>query len=254
MLCIRRRIFAAGLAALTLAAAPAGAATTERVYAVVSVVADHLTVTGFETTTGSLVAQNQTERIELQTDELERSVVRAAVSAVQASGLGRALPLLTDDGRLYAQQATWIDGEQAKVPSFLLQTLRAQKATHLLLVTKHRGEARMRSHDADLGTGRVEGLGFYLDRVTPLRRVESGERAVGYLAPHAFLRLSLIELSTGRMLAAKTVTASRVVSAAGSAAGASPWDVMSSADKFKMLDDLITRATAPVWRELLGAP
>ncbi|KPF48785.1 hypothetical protein IP87_09555 [beta proteobacterium AAP121] len=236
-----------------LAGVPASATAAERVYAVVSVVADQLTVTGFETTTGSLVAQNQTERIDLQTDELERSVVRAAVSAVAASGLGRALPLLTDDGRLYAQQAQWIDGEQAQVPAFLLQTLRAQKATHLLLVTKHRGEARMRSFDADLGTGRVEGLGFYLDRVTPLRRLDTGERAVGYLAPHAFLRLSLIELASGRVLSAKTVTASRVVSAAGSAAGASPWDVMSSADKFKMLDELITRATTPVWRELLGA-
>lgn len=247
-----RRIGLASAAALALAGGPTWAAA-ERVYAVVSVVADHLTVTGFETTTGSLVPQNQTERIELQTDELERSVLRAAVAAVQASGSGRALPLLTDDGRLYAQQAQWIEGEQARVPGFLLQTLKAQNATHLLLVTKHRAEARMRSFDADLGTGRVEGLGFYLDRVTPMRRVESGERAVGYLAPHAYLRLSLIDVQAGRVLGSRTVTASTVLSAAGGGAGANPWDVMDSAAKFKVLDELIQRTTTPVWRELLGA-
>jgi hypothetical protein len=223
-----------------------------RVYAVMSLVADFLTVTGFEATTGSLLRLNQTQRIDLQTDDLERAALRAALRAIDDTRAGKAVPLLTDDGRLYSSQGQLVDGDQARLPSFLLETLRAQKATHLLLTTKYNAMAKMRSSDQDLGTGRVEGLGFYLDRETRLRLREGGEVAVGYLAPHAYLRLSLIDIAQARVLRYKTVTASTVVSAAGTKAqGANPWDVMSSAEKMSALSDLIAQAVTPAWRELL---
>ncbi|MFN9005673.1 MAG: hypothetical protein ACK5ZF_10270, partial [Betaproteobacteria bacterium] len=57
-----------------------------RVYGLVSLVADHLTVTGFESTTGSHIAANPTERIPLQSDALERSVLRAAHKALTEAG------------------------------------------------------------------------------------------------------------------------------------------------------------------------
>jgi hypothetical protein len=253
---MQRRRLLAHTAMLAAATWPVRASLAQdaRVYAVMSLVADYLTVTGFESTTGSMLRLNQTERIDLQTDELERAVLRAALRVVNESGAGKAVPLLTDDGRLYNGQGQLLDGEQARLPAFLLDQLLAQKATHLLLVTKFNAVAKMRSADQDLGTGRVEGLGFYLDRVTPLRRMEGGDVAVGYLAPHAYLRLSLIDIAQGKVLRSKTLTASTVVSAAGSSAkGANPWDVMSSADKMSSLSELIAKATVPAWRELLGS-
>lgn len=251
----RRQLFArtaalAGAVALPVMPSQAQEA---RVYALMSLVADYLTVTGFEATTGSMLRLNPTERMELQTDELERVVLRAALRAVTESGTGKAVPMLSDDGRLYSQQDKLIDGEIARLPPFLLDNLRAQKATHLMLVTKFNGVARMRSADLDLGTGRVEGLGFYLDRVTPLRRVERGDTAIGYLAPHAYLRLSLIDIAQGKVLRSKALTASTVVSAAGTSAGANPWDVMSSAQKIAALSELIAVTTVPAWRELLAS-
>lgn len=250
----RRQLLASAAALAGAGACLANAARAQdaRVYAVMSLVADYLTVTGFEATTGSMLRLNQTERIELQTDELERAVLRAAVRALTESGDGRAVPMLSDDGRLYSQQDKLVDGDTARLPTFLLDSLRAQKATHLMLVTKFNGEAKMRSADLDLGTGRVEGLGFYLDRVTPLRRVGRGDTAVGYLAPHAYLRLSLIDVAQGKVLRGKTLTASQVVTAAGTTAGANPWDVMSSAEKMSALSELIASATVPAWREILG--
>lgn len=224
-----------------------------RVYAVMSLVADFLTVTGFESSTGTLVRANPTERIDLQTDELERVVVRAAVRAVADSGSGRAVPLLSDDGRLYGAQDKLVNGDAVALPGFLQEILRAQQATHLLLVTKHNDVARMRAVDLDLGTGRVEGLGFYIDRVTPLKLTGRGENSVGYLAPHAYLRLSMIDLQRNRVVASRLVTATRVVLPAGTSAGANPWDVLDSAGKIKALSDLIDQGTTPAWREMLAS-
>jgi hypothetical protein len=241
------------LAVPTMAARAQEPHVAPRIYAVMSLVADFLTVTGFESTTGSLLAQNQTERIELQTDELERVVVRTALRALDEQGISGAVPMLSVDGRLYAQQGRFIDGDTARLPGFLLDLLQTRKVTHLLLVTKFKGAAKMRSVDLDLGTGRVEGLGFYLDRVTTLRRLEHGDTTVGYLAPHAYLRLSLIDVARGRVLQGRTLTASRVVTAAGTAAGANPWDAMSSAEKTAALSELISSATLPAWRDMLRA-
>ena len=44
--------------------------------------------------------------------------------------------------------------------------LLSQGFTHLLLLTRHRGEGRIRTADGTIGIGRLEGLGFYVDRET----------------------------------------------------------------------------------------
>lgn len=248
---MRRRDLVPTLAALSLSATSARAAGTGHRYAVMSFVADYLTVTGFESTTGALTRSNPTERIDLQTDELERVVVRSAVRALNETALGQAVALLSDDGRLYAEQSRMIDGDSVRLPPFMLQTLREQQATHLMLVTKHAAPARMRAADTDLGSGRVEGLGFYVDRVTALKLRGAGDVTVGYLAPHAYLRLSLVNLQNLRVLDSETMTASRVITAARTDAGNNPWDIMDSAGKLQALSELITESAAPVWRGML---
>jgi hypothetical protein len=250
----RRRMGTAGLAllALLLGSGASVWASTPRVYGIVSLVGDQLTVTGFETTTGSALAQNQIETIPLDTDELEKAVLRAGLRAVNESKLGKAVPLLINDGALYRGQAALVSGERVTLPASLLQTLQAQGATHLLLATKHRAEAQMKARDVTLGTGRVEGLGFYVDRVTYLRTEGTGSSAPGYLAPHAYMRYSLIELSTNKLLASRTLTASTVIGVTGSGGGADPWQLLDSAGKVKALSELIAKDSAPVLRELMA--
>lgn len=248
---VNRRIGLAVLAALLgLGATGAATAAGSRVFGVVSLVADHLTVTGFESTTGTLIAANPTERIELQTDDLERSALRAALKALTEARAGRAVPLLINDGRLYAQQERLVSGGQPSLPTSLLQTLQSQQATHLVLVTKHRAEARMKTGVQTLGSGRVEGLGFYVDRVTPMRTVGSGDRTVGYIAPHAYLRVWLIDLSANRVVGQRDVLESEVVTPSENQGGADPWKWMDNAAKMKALDTLIANGVSRAVREL----
>lgn len=225
----------------------------DRVIGIVSLVADRLTVTGFESTTGSNLNVNPFENIELRDDGLERSVLRAAMRAVNENKAGRAVPLLINDGRIYNTQDRIVSGDTARVPDSLMQTLRGQKATHLLLVTKHRAEARMKTGVQQIGSGRVEGLGFYVDRVTELRIIDTGLRAVGYLAPHVFVRVSLIDLADSKVLGSRTVTASEVITATEKDHGADPWNLLDSAGKVKAIEAMIARECAPALRALLAS-
>ena len=109
----------------------------------------------------------------------------------------------------------------------------------------------MRAHDVELGSGRVEGLGFYVDRVTRLRIEGTSEIGVGYLAPHVYVRLTLVDVASGRVLAARPVTASRVYSASSADRGADPWELLDSPAKLKALNELIESDCVREMRALL---
>lgn len=248
-----KRLFLAAAVAAVAGVPDHVQASESRVVGIVSLVADHLTVTGFESTTGSTLNANPTQRIELREDGLERSVLRAALRAVNERRFGRPVPLLFDDGKLYAAQEGMVSDGTARLPDTLVRALQAQKATHLLLITKHRAEARMNAGAQRYGSGRVEGLGFYIDRVTEIRDTQTGQISVGYLAPHAYLRVSLIDLADARVIGSRTVTASSVIRATDKDRGGDPWDLLDNAGKMKAIDEMITREAGAALRELLAS-
>lgn len=248
---IRRRPL---LMSLPLAAAwPAALHAADAVVAIVSLAADQLTVTGFESTTGSKLDNNPQQRIALASQDLEKSILRAGLRAVADARAGKAVPLLLSDAGLYRAQDRMLEGGSVALPPSLIATLQAQKATRLLLVTKHRAEARMKAADVELGSGRVEGLGFYVDRVTPLRREGTSEIGIGYIAPHVYVRLSLVDVADGRVLGTRLVTASRVHIASSADRGADPWELLDSQAKLKALNELIETICVPEMRALLAS-
>lgn len=239
------------LAALATASAPTAHAS-DQVVGIVSLVADQLTVTGFEATTGSKLEANPSARIELRSGELDKSMLRAAMRAVAEARAGKAVPLLITDTTVYDAQHRMLDADKVVLPAPLLGTLQEQKATWLLLLTKHRAEARMRALDGELGTGRVEGLGFYVDRVARVRISATSEQAQGYIAPHVYVRMSLIDLATSRVLRSRVVTASRVYAAGSGDRGADPWELLDGQAKLKALNELIDKECGPAMRALLS--
>jgi hypothetical protein len=249
---IQKRLFL-GLAGTMWVGTTMAQPSSDRVVAIVSLVADKLTVTGFESTTGTNLNVNPTESLPLTGDALERAVLRTAMSAVNNTKAGRAVPLLVNDAQLYAIQDQVINGETARVPDSLLQTLVAQKATHLVLVTKHRAVANMKTGVVQLGSGRVEGLGFYIDRIRELHTLGTGHRSVGYLAPHVFVRVSLIDLPQSKVIATRTVTASTVVTSNDKTTGADPWDLLDSAAKMKAIEALIVSDCKPAIEALFAS-
>ena len=88
---------------------------------------------------------------------------------------------------LFAAQARMLE-EDAPVKSFLptlRPVLEKAGATHVVLVTKLRQEARLRILDGTIGAGKIEGVGFYIDKGVRMRNVDTGEMSQGYVAPFA---------------------------------------------------------------------
>jgi hypothetical protein len=142
----------------------------------------------------------------------------AAIGSAGAAddAIKRALPgaqsvmLEVHDPAVYAAQSRALDegGDTRLVLAALGATVAQSKATHLLLFTKQRHEAMLRLRDGSVGSGRLEGLGFYVDRAMRLQNPDTGEYYLGFLSPFAYFRVSLIEAATGKPLGEESVYAS----------------------------------------------
>jgi hypothetical protein len=118
--------------------------------------------------------------------------------------------------------------------------LPAGGADRLLLVIKHRAEASIPVTGGSIGFGTLEGVGFYVDRVTVLRSPDTGFIGTGFLAPFAYVRLVLADAS-GRVLAERIVEAAESFHMADSRTGLQPWDMMTPGEKVAALDRLLQR-------------
>jgi len=219
-----------------------------RVYAVVTLIGDALRIVGDEPTTGTKIGRNAVEVVPLTFDVLEVAALKAATDAVlQADASARAAPLKITDPAIYAKQDEFFDGTRATLPEGILKPLRGSPVTHLLLVTRYRADARMDTGLLRLGNGKVEGVGYYLDREFRLRLIGTNEVTVGYLAPYVYMRVSVIDLATSTVEHTQISTTGKVLTASGTGT-ADPWTILDSAGKIMALRNMINEqleATVP---------
>jgi hypothetical protein len=155
------------------------------------------------------------------------------------------------DLSLFEAQRRVLDQEgstQAFLPA-VKDAVAGAGATHLILVSKHRGEARLRMADGHVGGGTLEGLGFYLDHNVRMTNVRTGEQSRGYIAPFVYMRISLVELASGTVLREDSVVASAPMS---SQKADETWKMLSPDEKARILRGLVRRETARVLPLLLA--
>jgi hypothetical protein len=234
--------------AQTPAAAPAKIAIT-------SLVGDTMTVTTRRDTTGTNVRRNHTTVLNMPAPTFDHAVLKTAQEA-----LARALPSATvallrvpapgssgdpvtlfDDGRLIPTHG-------------LIQGLRQQGYSHLIAVVKLRSHNVVSlAHDTVVGTGQLEGLGFYLDPTLNVEHVSKAEAAQGIIAPHVYIQLILIDLTVPELRAVQKITANGVVSSAQNAAGTDPWGALSAEQKVAAIERLIRQHVGQAVPLLFGA-
>ena len=231
----------------------AGEPRADRVYAVVSLIADSLRVLGQEPTTGSRLSRSSVESMPLEFDVLELSSVRAVTGAILKSDpRARVLPLKIIDSAVYSAQRDFAAGSKPDLPPAIMDALRATPATHLILVTRHRAEAKMQIKSQSLGAGNVEGVGVYLDRETRLLRIDgTNDPAAGYLGLYVYARLSLIDLRSLYVERVQTVTDGLAFGVTGTRTSADPWLVMDTATKVNTLRGMITQSLDAATARLL---
>ena len=94
----------------------------------------------------------------------------------------------------------------------------------------------------------LEGLGFYVDPNMALKDMKTGETFHGFFSPFAYFMVSLVDLKDGT-LAQHPLTSSRVVS---DPKAETAWQSLTSAQKVKMLEDMVGAGLAEALPKVLG--
>jgi hypothetical protein len=250
----RRTLVLASAAALSFTGM-ARAEDATRSYAVMSLIGDKMSIVTYQMTTGTHIDRNLHESIAIEDGTFDKTGLIAASTALKRADLQATVQLFAPKSSdLFNNQSRFFDGNQAKLPEAVSSALKASGATHLVLITKHREEARLRAANQSVGSGMLEGLGFYVDRVKRMTDGDTGERGVGFLAPYAYVKLSLIDLSTGTVLHSETMTESTTIATSRNKESLNPWEALSPTEKVEVLNDIIKREVSRAVPLLIAKP
>ncbi|MBW8778922.1 MAG: hypothetical protein JF585_06865 [Burkholderiales bacterium] len=249
-----RFLFALGasLAALaTLAHAQSPAPT----YAVLSLVGDQLDAVTYQPQTGSLLNTNTHQAIPMRADILDNAALRATNKALRAAGPVTDVALLAaSEPSVFVNAPQYFVGHQVKLPADLESAISDAKANRLLLITKHSDDARLKSKNGFIGSGKIEGLGFYLDTVHYMHDEDTNKRGAGFLAPFVYVDVTLVDTASHAILRQTTITASETIAGADNSSGAGAWDVLNGEQKIAHLSELLTRGLADAVPRLVQEP
>ena len=241
---------------LLVTALPASAADAPAKYAVLSLIGDSLTLVSHRPSVGTRVDPNLRDTVALTDPVFDDTVLLTAEKVLLqvAPATGAPALLSTSGSSAYADARRWISDQKFTAPPWLDAALKADRATHLLLVTKHRAEASFQFAGEKAGVGSLEGLGFFIDRQRITLRTDTGARGIGFLAPYAYFRVSLIDLASSQLIGQRLVGASASLSGADSKDGLGPWDVLTDAEKVAYLKQLIGQEVEKAIVALVKAP
>jgi hypothetical protein len=180
-------------------------------FGVLSLISDTFSVVTYQRSVGRLSDANLKEAITLTERVFDDVVLLAANEALQGLARPGEIALLSAGAAAYPDPARLFDGPRFLPPEWLAQALGKQKVPRLILVTKHKSDTNIALIDQAIGSGKLEGLGFYIDRSKSLVHAESGDIAEGFMAPFAYLRISRIDVQAMTVVAHQLSTASAMV-------------------------------------------
>ena len=136
--------------------------------------------------------------------------------------------------------------------ALLRKSVREADARYLLVIAKSRGETRLQFRNERIGAGKLFGIGFYFDRYTWVEQEDTGYEGKGFLAPYAYLSISLVDLQTGNVIRARTTSETASIGTGASAAETHPWDAVPAETKVNALNDVIRKAIATTIPQMLA--
>lgn len=228
-----------GLSAATSAGLSAGERGSAK-FAALSLIGDSINVVTFQPTVGSNMGRNIHQSVATPGGPFDLT----ALVAIQASikdrlGLGEVLLYRSPISELFGEPAALFKGSKLVLPPGLIAGMKNDGATHLLLLTRNSQEARLAVKQGAVGSGRLEGIGFYVDRQQRVCDTNTRECGVGFLAPYTYLQLSLVDLSNAQVLQQQTISGSGTISSTRSDDGFDPWKALSPERKISTLEDMI---------------
>ena len=243
------------IATLLLVVAGAAAAE-ERKFAVLSLIGDQMLITQYTPTTGGRLDRNPREYLQLDDPVLDKTALFTVSEALtRIDPAAKPVLLVGTDRSIYAMQAQLLDegASMNRLLDKIRPLLAGTGATHLILLTKVREEARMRLYNDIVGSGMIEGVGFYIDPVRRMKLIQTGESATGFIAAFAYFQLGLIDLGRGEIVKEERVLGSKTTTVPNAKA-ADVWGAISAQNKMRMLQNLVRDETLAAVPRLLAAP
>lgn len=243
----RRRDRAAGLSRwarfLVCAAAAWAVEAPAETYAILSLVGDRISIVAETQAVGTHLEQGPQQVVALPDSGLDDFAAITAKAAIEKARPGASVVAFrAKDRALYALRDSWLDADAIQVQkllSIVAEQIEPSPDGRLLLIAPYRNELEMQTDRNYIGSGRVSGLGFYVNSTMRFRD-ESGQTGNGFLGVFAHFQLVLINIQ------AKTVEAQRraVIGATVAAARAkdgTAWNALSATEKISALESLMKR-------------
>ena len=242
------------IASLVGAVALMGAVACEAAgYAIVSLIGSELTVVGAQPVGSTNIDRNNYSSVPLPDGVFDRTVFNAvdrAVLARKGQDTTSLLRMPVADAR-----AAFVDGSDARrgvaVVVAAVRPAAPQAGTErLVIIAPVRSAPRMATRDGHFGTGRVAGLGLYVDRMTWMEREQSGDAHPGFLGLFANFRVLVVDVHNGAVLADDYVTTGTTYTATQSSSR-DPMTAISADEKVRVLQWLVDREIARILPSLL---
>lgn len=168
---------------------------------------------------------------------------QAQVSAFRASGA-----LEPTDQLAVAEGAA-----RGELPAWMVQTIAARNLSHVLIITRGRGTADLRTaDDVSIGRGTVEGIGFYLDTLYQTKDVKTGAIAAGLIGTYAQMQLTLMDTQTAQLVAQYSVRDGVARGPGEDRVDADPWSFLSPQQKVIDLRRIVEQGMARGMAQLLS--
>ncbi|WP_457334396.1 hypothetical protein [Rhizobacter sp. P5_C2] len=210
-------------------------------YAVVSLIGDKLSVVTHEASTGTTIERNRTQSLPVGGGVFDAEAMTQAEVALKRLDAGARVTLYDlSSPAMFEQQDRFFDGGRLKFSPAVVAAMRKDGATHLVLITKQQSTARLQAGENNsLGSGYLQGLGFYIDRAVGMIRPTTGETGRGFFAPYVFAKLSLIDLASLEVVSESRIKANYSSASVGVAQSPDAWDALTPKGKIDALKELI---------------
>jgi len=151
-------------------------------------------------------------------------------------------------------QRTVADGAaRAELPAWVIEAINRNGLTHILLVTRNRGDARFPVSDGfSVGRGTVEGIGYYLDNTTELKNTDTALPSTGFLGAFMMVRVQLMNVSTGDIVGSETIRVGRIYAGRKDIEAENIWNALGPVEKVEVLRDLVQSNMERVLPAVLG--
>ena len=251
------RLLAGGLclAAAELVSAQSTPAAAPRRIAVISLLGNTINVVIQTSVTGTHLDRNGRESFTVPGNLFDLAALGAANEALtQADPKAAVIPLKLPSAEMFGDTGKLFEAGKFVMPAALAPVLKQVNASHLLVIARYRAPTKVLTLRESLGSGSLEGLGYYVDYQQVIRRDDTDERRVGFLAPYTYVKLWLVEAGSGAVVAERPVAIAESMMTRRPEGIADPWEALTSIEKVTVLRDQLTERVKAAVPVLLAQP